>query len=439
MAYASVQLSDLTTALAGRLHDPGQVFWTNTGTFPELRAYLQEAIRVWGALTSFYVAPATFPTTFLESFYDLQVETTILAPTITAQALVADLQMRLMEPVTPTTWTGTEQFTLADLTTAVQRRRDQFLLETGQILTHRHLNGVTGGIPRVDLPSSIISLRRASFNDAYSAQFSTLWRDDSWALTGFTPGISAPGPPLVYALDVTRKTTMILGPTPIDNGAVRLLSVETGPAIDVLTPGLIGVPDDWAWVVTYGALADLFGMAGISADPARAAYCEKRWAQGLHAATAASRVIRAQVNGVPVMTMPIADADGFSPGWENGVDAPSFVCLAGLNILAVPTAPGLPYGIGVDCLVPATVPVLPTDYVQVPDESLDTILDYAQHLAALKQGGGALESAQPLLDRFYRACGVSIGKTVAEVRDQDLETAATTKDDAATPRLVRAS
>lgn len=439
MGYTSTTFGTLVSRLAERLHDPGMVFWTNAGLYPELGTYLKEAIRVWGAATTFYRDTATFDTTLEESFYDLQVQCPILTPTLTAADLVADVQIRLMEPVSPTVWTGTEQFTLDDVLGALQRRRDQFLLETGQILVSQYLEGIAPPAPRVALPPAVISVRRASWADDYSAQYSTLWRDDTWAITGFNPQLPlVPGRPMIYALDVVRPTLLLLSPPPSASGSIRLLSVNTGPAMDPVTPGPTGVPDDWAWVVVYGALADLFALAGISADPTRAAYCEQRWQQGLTLAKGASRVIRATVNGLPVMTMPIADADGYNPGWDNAVGPPALVMLAGLNIVAMSSAPDTTYGIGVDVIAPATVPVASGDLVQVPDEAQDTILDYAQHLAALKQGGGALSDAQGLLDRFLRAVGIEVGKASAEETDLDLESAATARDESQTPR-VRAS
>lgn len=443
MAYASVKLSDLTTALSARLHDTAAVFWTNTPPFSECVSYVTEGLRVWGMLTRFTRGTAILTTTLLQSFYDLQ-NSTILAPTVQVQSLVTDVQMRIMEIVNATGWSGTEQFALADVTNALQRRRDQFLLETGIILTVQEISGISALSERVTIPSSIISLRRVSFIDAYTAQYTNLFRDTSRATTGFTPLLPqvAPGTPVVWAQDITVPTTIRLSPPPIDSGDLRLVSVQTGPAMDPIANPLVGVPDDFAWVVVYGAIADLCGMAGFSMDDTRRAYADARYQQGVQWAKEFGRVLRATVNGQPVQTVTLAEADGYLPGWENLVGPPTLVILAGQNLVGVPVAPDVAnqvsYGLGFECILPFPIPSDPTQYLQLPAEAVDTVLDYAQHVAAVKQGGGALSSAQGLYDRFLRACGVESGKAVAEDRDLDEQTRTPSQDEAQVPR-VRAS
>lgn len=426
----------LIAKLADRLHDRGRVFWTNSGPFPELPAYLREALRVYGALTAFYRGREFFPTTLLESFYDLNDVGTTLEPQITQHEVIADVQMRLMEPVSPTIWLGSEQYSLDDVCLAIQRRRDRFLVETGQTLISRYLDVPSPRGDRVVVPESVISIRRASYADAYTAQWSTLWRDDTWSATGYRPSIPlTPGRPRIYMLDTTIDQTMQLAPPPIEGGQIRLISVETGPPI---TPsdGTIGVADDWVWVVTWGALADLFGMAGLAQDDARASYCEGRWQQGIEVARTAARVLRADINRQPVMTMPIADADSYSPGWENMVGPPKRVMLAGLNLVAIPIAPDVRYGVGLDVILPAPMPVGQQDQVIIPDEMVDAILDYAQHIAACKQGMGAIQQSQGLLERFMLSCGVAVAKFAAESPNEDLESASAAKDEGQTPRLA---
>src|SRR5262245_51909760 len=95
----------------------------------ELAAYLREALRTWNAWTAHFRDQGSFQTVMAEPFYDLPTELpTLRGYTVTNWALVADLQYALMEPPAPGgTWTGTDQFTLEQLSNAIQRRRDQFL------------------------------------------------------------------------------------------------------------------------------------------------------------------------------------------------------------------------------------------------------------------------------------------------------------------------
>jgi len=56
------------------------------------------------------------------------------------------------------------------------------------------------------------------------------------------------------------------------------------------------------------------------------------------------------------------------------------------------------------------VPVAGTDQVQVARDDLDVILDYAQHLAAWKQGGDEFARTMPLFQRFLKQAAMYNGK-----------------------------
>jgi len=58
----------------------------------------------------------------------------------------------------------------------------------------------------------------------------------------------------------------------------------------------------------------------------------------------------------------------------------------------------------------APVPVNPGDFVQVARDDLDVIIDYAQHLSAVKQGGEEFSRTLPLFERFLKAAAGYNGK-----------------------------
>jgi hypothetical protein len=70
-----------------------------------------------------------------------------------------------------------------------------------------------------------------------------------------------------------------------------LITVDQGAALTAGVPTILGVPDDWAWVVKFGALADVLSLDGLAADPARAAYAKARWEQGVQQARTAAVVL----------------------------------------------------------------------------------------------------------------------------------------------------
>src|SRR6266516_6459025 len=104
---------------------------------------------------------AGFATAVLTAFYSLQTQLSgLLGYTVTDRPLISDLLDHLMEP--PITdcaiYPGTEMFTLDDLTRAVERRRDQFLAETGVVLTRQDVPITPAS--RVSLPDIVIDVRR---------------------------------------------------------------------------------------------------------------------------------------------------------------------------------------------------------------------------------------------------------------------------------------
>lgn len=165
----------------------------------------------------------------------------------------------------------------------------------------------------------------------------------------------------------------------------------------------LGVPDDFAWVVKWGALADLLGKDGPAADQPRAAYCEQRWREGVELARLTTSVIQAQINGVRTPVQAISDLDKYRPGWEsNAQDTPDVVAMAGLNLLVVADPPDAgPHSVTVDVLRNMPIPAA-GENVQVGREHLDVILDYAEHLASFKHGGQEFEATAEHYKRFFR-------------------------------------
>lgn len=411
MAYASLTLVAARTALADRLADPALVRWVAA----ELDGYLREALRTWNAYTASYRSRGTFQTTSQQAFYDLPtVLPALRGQTVTNRDLVTDLEYALLEPATPTTWTGTDQFDMDDLVTAITRRRDQFLRDTGAVLNEQSIGISPSPAGRVPLPSNVLAVRRAAWRSP-SGLISALRRDDEWGASHYATRWPQQmrQPPLVYSIAATPPLQLQLIPPPQDTGALELLTVEAGAALAVSASTPLGVPNDWAWVIKWGALADLLGRDGLAADPARAAYCEARWQQGVQAATAAAVILDARINDQPCRVNSVSDADAFSPIWQSVSGIPRQMVTAGQNLLGCWPPPGAvaaggDYSITIDVVANIPAPTADGDYLQIDAGTQDCLLDYAQHLASFKEGIALVQASQPLLDRFLRACGVTL-------------------------------
>lgn len=413
MPYTQPTLDEAQTALANRLNDQDNIRWV----VDELTVYLREALRTWNAWTQFYRSTESFVTMMLQAIYDLPTVIPVSrAYTVTTWEMIADLQYALLEPAAPGgTWAGTDQFTLEQLTTAIQRRRDQFLRETGAVLTYTQtvyaLPAVNGRLP---LDEAVLVIRSAGWRDTATQLLLPLQRTDEWAANNFQPLWStSPEAPYAYSTTVTQPITLQLIPPASGPGTLDLIAIQKSAPIDPLVSSLLGVPDDWAWVIKYGALADLLSGDGLSLDPGRQAYCEMRWQQGIDGARRASVVLTARINDLPCTIAAMSDADQYSPTWALLGGEPQQLLLAGQNLVATWPPPGGgvgPWTIGMDIVANMVVPsgTDPTEVLMVSADTYDSVLDLAQHLALFKEGPGQIELAQSLLERAARAAGVTL-------------------------------
>lgn len=399
MPYAHTTWSALRSALFDRLGD--STFWTDdTAVYSEIQGCLKEALRVWAAAAHRWKERVVFNATANRHWYDLTTVTTQpaakMAYSVRDRFLVAEIQYHLIEPPNFSTWTGTEQFTFAEVVAALQRRRNQLLLETGCHLTRSLLT--VSPIPaegRFEIPASgtlpIIDIRRLSWITT-GGIYRQLWRDDEHAGDAFLPNweITPETIPQAYSTVATPSLQVQFVPPPGDVGQLEVVGVYSGAALDPGTGSgvLLGVPDNFAWVVKYGAMADLLGKEGNARDALRAQYCERRWREGCELARLYSPVLFGQINGRSAEIDAVQQIDAFRPGWQGlAATVPEFIGSAGMNLVALGPKPDDAHSVTLDVLTPAPIPADDGDQIQLGPEELDAVLDYAQHVAAFKQGG----------------------------------------------------
>src|SRR5262245_22937206 len=214
MPFTQPTLTQAQADLANRLNDQNNVRWVT----PELTIYLQEAIRTWNAWTSQYREQGSFATTMLQAFYDLPTELPSLRGySVTTWDMIASLQYALLEPAAAGgTWTGSDQFSLEQLSMAVQRRRDQFLRETGVVLTRTEtVFGVAPVAGRVPLDETVVSIRRAAWRDTATQLLQPLTRTTEWSGMAYQPAWpQSTEPTNAYSVTVTPPLIFQLIPPP---------------------------------------------------------------------------------------------------------------------------------------------------------------------------------------------------------------------------------
>ena len=407
MPYSWLTLASLRTQLATRLDDTTNVYWSQA----ELTAYIQESLRCWQGLSGYWRGRFNFNLSQGVFFYDLTAQAGSLIPyTIKDSDLCSVMLFHLLEKqLSGGLYVGTDMFSLADFTNALNNRRNQFLLETGMVLTRSTFVWPAPPISQNALSDRTIDVRRAAWFNT-SNVYSTLWRTSEFAGSAFKKGweIAPTDPPLTYSVAAEPPITMQLIPPPLNVGSVEMLSVSASPDLNPTAGVLLTIPDNFAWVVKFGALADLLNKAGQAQDMPRAAYCEQRWREGIEVARRHTSIVQAAINGILTPVNALQSFDSFNAGWQNLLQGtPNALALASWNLLAVSGPPDAnPYSVQCDVVQNAPVPVNPGDQVQIGREELDAVVDYAVHLAMFKAGGQEFLSTTKLYDNLLRLAGV---------------------------------
>ena len=322
--------------LATRLFPVGG-FWSDT----ERGRYIAWAMRIFNCLTAFWVAE--YPITLQSPFTNWNAANGSGSP---RQPILSDIDIytmmeyMLLEPPTGGTWTGTNQFSIEALAQAVQGRRDETLQVGATSVTEITLP-LTPGTSRATLPDTALDVLRVRWVPATDqGSPAVLQRGDAESFRTFTPGYlqtTEPplrwdvisGPPLALTLDT-------LSPVPATL-QVLIMQAEPVPVPPAATP--LGMPDDWAWVPLFGALADVLAAQEEARDTQRAEYARKRYLEGMAWLKHAPWLMVARITNMPVATPSVIAADRFNYGWQTNAAAFPQVVVAGVDLYGVSPTP----------------------------------------------------------------------------------------------------
>ena len=414
--FTYATLSDAQMALAARLYDSGMQQWAAG----ELTLAIVEALRNWNALTSFWRAEFNMPLKQGVWWYDITDPTvapnTLRPHTVTDNYLVQAIEYHLLEPPTPTyplTWSGSKQFSVPGILDAITRRQNEVLGATGCTVTRQLVDApiVRAGIL---LPDTTIDIRRVTWLPAAGMGFSPtiLKQSDVWAKRSFDSGytVRSQQPPFVWMQATEPPPRFDVDNVPPVTGQYELLCVRSGGVASAVSPPgaqPLSVPDDWSWIVKWGALGDLLSRESNAKDTLRAEYCQKRYTEGLQFLSSASSILSLQVNGIPLFVDAVTNGDRFNSQWQAAAQGPPQSCYTtGLNLVGFPAPDAGPYGALLSVVQNAPVPVNPGDYIQVARSDYDSILDMAQHIAMFKLGGEEFAATIPLYQKFLDRAAV---------------------------------
>ncbi len=398
-AYSWLTYVTARQQLASRLADSGNVFWTDA----ENGLYIQKALRMFNAMTFTWKADFIYNSAYLWNSLGL-LATSPRLRTLTDTNSYTMMEYMLLEPPTGGTWTGTSQFTISDLSQALQNRRDEMLQVSNcnQLLLQNIM--LTPNTRRTTLPDTVIDVERVRYLPVTGSP-NTLYRDDTVAQEFYEAGyLQMPsGTPQTFMLSSEPPLSWDVDITPNQPGTYEAVVLESGAPFDPPTATLLGIPNDFAWALEWGALADLLGRESEATDQQRASYCLRRYQDGMNLLLKTPWAMLGKVNGVACDMPSIVEMDRYLPEWDS--TPTSFgpcVVLGGIDFLAAPVGSG----IGVTVLANAPVPTLDADYVQVSRSNWETVIDLAQSLACFKMGGAEFQQGLELESRAIQACAV---------------------------------
>lgn len=389
--------------LAQRLADTGTSrFWTDA----ECGVYIKWSLRAWNSLTEMFNADFSFTADPSKTWYDLSLlPNSPRIRTVTDAEIYTFMQYMLLEPPTgAATWTGTAQFTLADLQNALQRRRDELIQFSGCNLAELEL-AVNTGSRRVFFPDNVLEPRRVRYIPVVGDP-NTLNLEDTAAMQYFEDDYpnQAAGNPELWSVVTGPPLAMDTDDPPLP-GQFHTIVLESGLSFAPPAVTLLGLPDDWCWLAAFGAMADLLSMETEATDYLRAGYFMQRYSEGMKAMAKANWLVQAQINAQTVDTVSMAELDCYSADWEIDPDQWPMVVSAGTDFVAAPPLDQV-NGVKVTLVGNAPVPVADGDFVQVSRDEWDVIMGYAHFLATVKMGGGEFVASLPLEKQFYDAASV---------------------------------
>ena len=411
--------------LAQRLYEynvvPGPYqFWT----VAELHAYLGEALQAFNVTANFMRREFAFALSINQVWYDLTLQANTLRPmTATDQQQLSLIEYHLLEPQTstyPLTWTGTKQFTIADLLLALQQMHDQTVSESTCTVNRSVVAAVPG---RTFLADTSIDLRRVCWIPGTLASppyaINCLLDADLWAtqsyqgayqgffIVDFQGGFpqTANGIPTMYRRSTEPPLSFDVDIQPAVDGGYDVLTTDTGQPLSSGGSTILQVPTDWAWVVKYGAMAQLFNRVDLAYDPVRSAYCWNRYKQGIAMMSEAPAALGARLNDVPIVVDAMSNGDFYDANWQGKpLGRPQYLYYSGMNMVAVSPAPDQIYSLTVAVLQNMPLCVSDGDLLPVGRADVQAVLDEAVHIAMIKCGGQEFTQTYALHTAFLRHC-----------------------------------
>ncbi len=392
-----------------RIGDLSKSFWTDD----EANVLLNEALYTFGAISQSWKNQIEIKTTVAQSFYDITTdlfaEQGLTGFNLTYQFIVEAINFHLIENITILNPTS-EITNLNEILRFARARINQYQYETKLILSRKEFTMNPPNDNVVIIDDEIIDIVRVGYIDFDELknpdEIHVLNKTDEDSIGQFFRNAfnTTTNIPTFYASILGNLNTIKIYPLPANLGALEIISVNGIPSITIINIGTkVGIPDNLVPYIKWGVLADVYSKDGVAYNPSMAAYCEERWREGIIIGTNYSSILEAKLNGLPIQLDSISSLDNNQNGWQNNIDQPSLIALAGYNILATNCKPDEVYSLLMYSITNAYVPLQDDDFVDVKLEYIEILLDYCVHLANVKNGAEMLQLTNNERESFIQA------------------------------------
>lgn len=216
-------------------------------------------------------------------------QTAVANPTgaLTDRELTYEIQLHMLEPPDAAGVFLSEKWTREEVLALLNQVQRQFINDTLLVLKLDAVPTLAGQL-RNALPADWVATRRAAWAPSTLGSVyvevpkGSGWEADHDASARAWPTATAERPQLYMDAELPHLEFQ-LAPPPAADGTLELLyaalsAVMTGEGVSLV------VPDEFAHVIKYGAMAIMLNKRGDAYDPERAAYCQSRYDEGVAAA-----------------------------------------------------------------------------------------------------------------------------------------------------------
>lgn len=384
--YQHTDLLKFRTAIAKGLGDEEMVFWTAS----EIDTLIEEALLTFGSLSGFWKDNIFIDTEEDKNIYDIFLDSndlTRIASSITFETLISWLNRDLIENLS-TVSPASNYLTLAELINLISNKYNDFQLQTNIILTKTEGINVPPQVNRITLGNNIIDIVRVVFvEDTLEGSPEYILKRADEGELGYSDfaSLTEHGQPAYFSTVYGSPNDLMIYPIPRNHGILKIISIN-GMIANPDEDTIINLPNNLIPYLKFGIEAEIYSKDGLWNDNGKKQYCESRWEEGIMLGKNYNSIVLAKANNINLMIDSLHSVDLYCD-YISSEFPPTVLGLAGFNIFGIDTLPDENiHSLGLTTVLNAPIPINDGDFIDVAEEYISILKNYAIHLGQIKCG-----------------------------------------------------